>query len=156
MSTEDLIRELLDRGDPEGQPAANSSESADDAKAKMLLSLLSKTRKKKTPNTPEALTAAAAAFHTPHEFAGGQLVTWKRGMKNRRSPDYGEPAIVIEVLQSPLVNPGDESGTPYFREPLDIIIGTLDAEGDLLCFHYDSRRFEPYLEPRHSDSPKAQ
>jgi hypothetical protein len=148
MTTDELIRELLDRGVSDEQTASESTESSDDAKAKMLLSLLNKTRKKKTANTPDALLAAAATFHKAHQFTAGQLVTWKKGMKNRRSPDYGEPAIVIEVLTSPLINPGDESGTPYFREPLDIIIGTLDSDGDLLCFHYDSRRFEPYAETR--------
>lgn len=148
MSTEDLIRELLDRGDPDDQPSGDSSHGPDDAKAKALLSLITKSKKKKALNTPEALLAAAATFHTRHQFKPNQLVMWKKGMKNRRSPGYGEPAIVIEVLATPLLNPGDESGTPYFREPLDIIIGSLDADGDLLCFHYDSRRFEPYLEPR--------
>lgn len=148
MSTEDLIRELLDRGDPDEQTSQDSGHGPDEAKAKALLSLLTKNKKKKAPNTPETLVAAAATFHARHQFTAGQLVTWKKGMKNRRSPGYGEPAIVIEVLATPLLNPGDESGTPYFREPLDIIIGTLDADGDLLCFHYDSRRFEPYVEPR--------
>ena len=149
MTTDELIRELLDRSDSDEQTPAASTESSEDPKTKMLLSLLNKTRKKKASNTPEALLAAASTFHKKHQFTAGQLVTWKNGMKNRRSPEYGEPAIVIEVLTSPLINPGDESGTPYFREPLDIIIGTLDPDGDLLCFHYDSRRFEPYAEPRH-------
>jgi len=31
-----------------------------------------------------------------------------------------------------------------FREPLDIALGVLGNEGELLIFHYDCRRFEPY------------
>jgi hypothetical protein len=143
MSTDELIRELLDKGDP-ATTEPNQDDASDEAKAAKLLSLLGKTRKKRATNTPDVLLAAFHRFSTRHDFQPGQIVTWKKGMKNRRSPEYGEPAIVIEVLESPVLNPGDESGTPYFREPLDIVIGTLDADSDLLCFHYDSRRFEPF------------
>ncbi len=33
-----------------------------------------------------------------HAFAKGQFVAWKPGLKNKTSPDYGEPAIVTAVL----------------------------------------------------------
>jgi len=57
-------------------------------------------------------------------------------------PDYGEPAIVMEILEEPIL--GDKStGSTYFNEPLDIIIGTL-AEGELRTFHYDKRKFQPF------------
>ena len=29
-----------------------------------------------------------------HAFAKGQFIRWKPGLKNRKFPDYGEPAIV--------------------------------------------------------------
>jgi hypothetical protein len=32
-----------------------------------------------------------------HAFAKGQFVRWKTGLKNRKFPDYGEPAIVTVV-----------------------------------------------------------
>ena len=33
-----------------------------------------------------------------HAFGKGQFVKWKSGLKNRKFPDYGEPAIVTAVL----------------------------------------------------------
>ena len=35
-----------------------------------------------------------------HAFAKGQFVVWKPGLKNRKFPDYGEPAIVTAVFQA--------------------------------------------------------
>ena len=31
-----------------------------------------------------------------HDFAKGQFVRWKPGLKNRKFPDYGEPVILAE------------------------------------------------------------
>src|SRR3546814_18199340 len=53
----------------------------------------------------------------------GMLVQWKPNLKNRKSPEYGKPAIVIEMLSPPVIDGTFESGSTYFREPLDIIIG---------------------------------
>ena len=39
-----------------------------------------------------------------------------------------------------------DSGTPYFNEPLDLILGLIDEEGDFAIFYYDKRRFEPLEE----------
>ena len=36
-----------------------------------------------------------------HAFVKGQFVAWKPGLKNRKLPDYGEPAIVIAVHVEP-------------------------------------------------------
>lgn len=147
MNTDDLIRELLDRGDTTQDSSARMVEPTDEAKMKRVLSLLGKSRSKKSINTPKELVNAYDNFNAKHQFQPGQTVVWKSRMKNRRSPEYGEPAIVVELVEPPILNPGDDSGTSYFREPLDIVIGTLDGDGDLLCFHYDSRRFEPFQAP---------
>jgi len=77
----------------------------------------------------------------------GVLVQWKPGLRNRKTPDYGNPAIIVDVLEAPLVNMESKMYTPYFREPLDIIIGVLDDDGDFLLWYVDSRRFEPYTGP---------
>jgi len=83
-------------------------------------------------------------FSKTHVFAKNQLVKWKKGLKNRKLPKENQPAVVIDVLSPPLISEA-ESGTPYFREPLDILLGFIDErDGDFLVFHYDSRRFEPY------------
>jgi hypothetical protein len=83
------------------------------------------------------------SFTTPHTFRVGDIVRWKQGMKNRKRPAYGEPAIVVELLSEPVSDSTDESGSPYFRENLDVVLGVIDSDGDLITFHYDRRRFEP-------------
>jgi len=95
------------------------------------------------------LKAALEQLQTRHKFRVGQLVQWKRCMKNRRRPSMGEPAIVVEVLEEPVFDTSPENSgaaTPYFREPLDIQLGILDEDGDFSTFHFDSRRFEPFEE----------
>jgi hypothetical protein len=79
-----------------------------------------------------------------HALGKGQFVKWKSGLKNRKFPDYGEPAIVTAVLPSPIFDPSEVSwASPYFQEPLSIIIGA-DREDDFLEFRVDGRRFEPF------------
>jgi hypothetical protein len=79
-----------------------------------------------------------------HSFTKGQFVKWKPGLKNRKSPDYGEPAIVTAVLPSPTFDPSEVTpGSPYFQEPLTFVLGTCRDE-EFLEFRLDSRRFEPF------------
>ena len=89
---------------------------------------------------------------TAHRFAPGDLVTWKPGLKNKRHPHYGQPAVVIEVLDTPVLDREDEAGSTYFREPLDLVLGLIwdsdPGRGELISFHYDSRRFQPWQEQR--------
>lgn len=74
----------------------------------------------------------------------GMLAQWKPGMKNRKTPEYDVPMMVVEVLEQPVVDTTFESGSIYFRERLDIILGFLDSDDEFCMLHYDSRRFEPY------------
>ena len=74
----------------------------------------------------------------------GRLAVWKPGLKNRRFPHYGEPAMVVELLDPPLLDHEDETGTPYYREPLNLLLGILHRDGDFLVYHFDRRRFQPY------------
>ena len=87
---------------------------------------------------------------TPHRFAPGELVTWKPGLKNHRVPRYGQPAVVVEVLETPVHDSDKEAGSTYFREPLDVVLGLLwdtdPGRGELMTFYYDSRRFQPWAE----------
>ena len=79
-----------------------------------------------------------------HAFTKGQFIKWKAGLKNRKIPDYGEPIIVTGVLPSPIFDLSENSSaSPYYQEPLTIIIGTF-ADDDLLEFRVDGRRFEPF------------
>ena len=88
---------------------------------------------------------------TAHRFAPGDLVTWKPGLRNHRVPHYGQPAVVIQVLAEPILDQENgEAGSAYFREPLDLVLGLIwdsdPGRGELISFHYDSRRFQPWQE----------
>lgn len=75
-------------------------------------------------------------------FCPGMLVRWKPGLRNKLFPRNGQEAIVVEVLAKPVCDETCDPGFTYFREPLDLVLGVQDPEGDLLLWHYDSRRFE--------------
>lgn len=79
-------------------------------------------------------------FKTESHFKEGLLVSWKRGLKNRRYPRYGEPAIVLKVLEEPVFSEEKDSGSPNFLEPLDMILGVI-INDDFGIFYYDKRRF---------------
>jgi hypothetical protein len=76
-----------------------------------------------------ALAARCRAFQERHTFAVGDLVTWKSGLTNRRIPRYGQPAMVMEVLDPPVVDGERESGSTYFNEPLDLVLGLFIDSG---------------------------
>ncbi len=92
----------------------------------------------------QKLQAAHDSFFQTHTFQQRQLVKWKPGLKNKKLPKEGQPAIVMELLEKTLEQADREPGSPYFREPLDIVLGVIDEDGDFMTFHFDKRRFEPY------------
>lgn len=76
-------------------------------------------------------------------FHPGQIVQWKPGLKNRRLPDYGEPVIIMEVLNPAVYDTSKEiAGSNLYREPLTLVLGLNDADGDFVFYHFDGRRFE--------------
>lgn len=92
------------------------------------------------------LAELADAMDTPHALHKGQFVRWKPGLKNRAAPAYNEVAVVREVLAAPEFDACEQAscaGSPYFGEPLTLVLAILDPDGDLLEFRYDGRRFEP-------------
>jgi hypothetical protein len=92
------------------------------------------------------LSELADAMDKPHIFHKGQLVRWKAGLKNRAAPAYNEAVLVREILAGPIFDTCEASscaGTPYFGEPLTLVLGLLGHEGDLVELRYDGRRFEP-------------
>lgn len=96
------------------------------------------------PTDVGALETKYGGFAETHTFSAGQLVRWKHGLRNKRLPLDNQPAVVVELLKEPVVNQEVGPGSPYFREPLDIVLGVLDEDGDFLLFHHDSRRFMPF------------
>jgi crotonobetainyl-CoA:carnitine CoA-transferase CaiB-like acyl-CoA transferase len=83
-------------------------------------------------------------FLQPQNIEVGQVVKWKTGLKNKRLPKVGQPAIVMEVFEKPITPDERDSGSPYYLEPLDLILGVVDEDRDFVTFYYDKRRFEPF------------
>jgi len=90
-----------------------------------------------------ALRSACKRIHStdPTQFRPGDLVRWQPGLKYAKWPLYGQTAVVIECLDPPYVGNDRDSGSPYFRDPLSLVLG-LQHEGGFHCWHYDGRRFE--------------
>ncbi|HEX7389468.1 MAG TPA: hypothetical protein VF286_05115 [Acidiphilium sp.] len=92
------------------------------------------------------LAELAETFDELHDFRKGQFVRWKPGLRNKAVPAYNEIAIVREVLIIPVFDTCEQArcaGSPYFGEPLTLVLAILDPDGDFLEFRYDARRFEP-------------
>lgn len=89
-----------------------------------------------------------ALLNVPHRFAPGMLVRWKPGLRNRRYPTADQSAVVLEVLEAPLLDTEAEPGSTYFREPLDLVLGVIltegEGRGEFLQFYCDGRRFQPW------------
>ncbi len=135
-SAEDIERLLTGAGGEGGQSDGASGSDAPDGAGNDPLD---------TAEEVARMKACFARLGKEHNFKPGQLVQWKKGLKNKRTPEYGEPIIVTQFLDTTVFDTtcGDSS-SPYFREPLTLIAGELTGNGDFLCFHYDARRFEPY------------
>lgn len=97
--------------------------------------------------TQSELRAAYDKLKKSHSFQPGDLVQWKRDLRNRKVPRYEQPAIVCGVLSTPVYdeNSKKDAGSGYFLEPLDIQIGLFDEDNDTFSvYHVDSRRLEPF------------
>lgn len=73
------------------------------------------------------------------KFEVGDVVKFKEGLRNRRLPDNQSSAIVIEVLDTPIANTEESSGSNGFNEPLDVKC-SIEIDGHLEMFYYDSAR----------------
>lgn len=102
---------------------------------------LDKLNHRRTSEYVGSLRSQFASLSSEESFSLGDLVVWKPLLKNRVRPAYGEPAIVVEVLDKPVRNTEADPSSTYFREPLDIVLGVLDDDGELVVYHFDSRRF---------------
>ena len=89
----------------------------------------------------ELIRKVASFVESPADFKPGDIVRWKRGLKNKKMPTDDQPAVVINQLSKPIIVDKD-SGTPYFNEPLDLVLAFTGREGELVVFYYDRRRFK--------------
>jgi hypothetical protein len=81
-----------------------------------------------------------------YEFKPGMIVKWKEGLRNKAHPTDNEPVIIMEMLDNPMYDLTIDSSSAYFHEPLDIALGMINDRGELICYYFDSRRFEPVSE----------
>lgn len=93
--------------------------------------------------TIEELKEIAARYSNKTEFKIGDVVRWKDGLRDRRYPAYGEPAIVMGL------HPGEidderSTGTPYYGAPIDLSVGVIDRDGEFGIYRAESQRFEIY------------
>lgn len=102
---------------------------------------LEKLNHRRTAEYKDALTSRFASLTESASLSVGDLVVWKPLLKNRVRPAYDEPAVVIEILDKPVRNTEADPSSTYFREPLDIVLGLLDDDDEILVYHFDSRRF---------------
>ena len=78
-----------------------------------------------------------------HTFKPGDVVEWKPGMRLKVA---NGPFVITEVFPDMVVNDGPnfDTGNIYFRERVDCKVGFIDAEGEFVEYHNDSRRFQPF------------
>lgn len=104
---------------------------------------LRQSRSRRTEAYGELLQHRVRALSESIDYGLGDLIFWQEGLKNRRRPDYGEPCIVLDILDEPILTPGYDPGSAFFREPLTLVIGILNDEEpkELLSYYVDGRRF---------------
>lgn len=93
--------------------------------------------------TTDQLQSLYRSYVARNVFLPGDLVTWKPGLKNRVHPAEGEPAVVVRVLDTPIIDGLADAGNPDFKAEYDLICG-LSIDGVFLTYHYDSARFKKY------------
>lgn len=76
----------------------------------------------------------------------GDIVVWKKGLKNLSNPGYDRPALVMEVLKEPILASSKDiqpnEFNPHYLEPLTIKILVAVDDRSVLEFYVDGRRFE--------------
>jgi hypothetical protein len=92
----------------------------------------------------EDLKDALASYNLERDFESEDLVVWKDNLKNRRHPKYGQPAIVVKILDEPIQTSDETSSSAYFRENLDVQLGIFTEDREFVVFYYDSCRFSKY------------
>ncbi len=90
----------------------------------------------------QILEEKAKLLLSKEPFYPGDVVKWKKGLRNKKYPEEVQPAYVIQELVKPMTRTEKIPGSPYFQEPLDLELAILDQDGDLVTFYYDSRRFK--------------
>jgi hypothetical protein len=95
---------------------------------------------------PDLLLQAYADFHNEAEkhITPGMLVQWKPKMRSRTFPSYGEPCVVMRMLERREALVETDSGFQAAIDRIDMEIGFFDSDGDFFLVAVDKRRFMPW------------
>jgi hypothetical protein len=99
-----------------------------------------------TPEYELDLREAAAEYLDVSKFSPGDLVQWKRRMKDQHYPAIGKPGVVLRVFDPPITR--DPNGD-YVPEGYDLLVGFLDGDGDLRVFPFRSNRLTTWIAPKY-------
>lgn len=125
----------------------NMPEISEEQKKDLLKMLLKKALEDKKNQTLDnagkidLLKKLKTLYEEKNDFKVGDILSWKKQLKNRKFPDYNEPIIVLEILAEPIFDQSVEIGSAYFNERNDIKAGVY-RDDTLLTFYFDSQRFE--------------
>jgi hypothetical protein len=125
----------------------NMPEISEEQKKELIKILLKKALQDKNNQTHDSdekiefLKKLKSLYDKKNDFQVGDILIWKKQLKNRKFPDYNEPIIVFEILEDPIFDQKDGLGSPYFNERNDIRAGVY-RDDTLLIFYFDSQRFE--------------
>ena len=95
------------------------------------------------PQKIQLLKQLSESYAKKYDFKVGDIIKWKRKLKNRKLPEYDEPIILLEILETPIYNIDEQMGSTYFNEKIDIKIGII-KDNSFLTFYLDSTRFEVF------------
>jgi len=89
------------------------------------------------------LTNCLISMHEPLNYKVGDLVRWKKNLRNRKIPNSDQVAIVIRIYEeNEQFVPVSDFGSPYYGEKLTIRIGVLDEDNDMLEYDLPGWRLE--------------
>lgn len=87
---------------------------------------------------------AGVAFLQTNKFSLGSMVQWKPGMRVARLLAYGQPAVVLQVLNEPIVDEDASAMDPSRAHMCDLLIGVETPNHQFMTFYADSRRLEHF------------
>lgn len=96
----------------------------------------------------DALSEIAGRYLDRQAFRPGDVVMYKKGLKNTKFPDYGEPAVALEMRPGNVTKNEDGDSSCYLA-PRDLRIGLYGPLDSFEGFWVDSARFELWVD----DSP---
>jgi len=140
--SDDKLKSLLEIYKASDNSISKSSKSDLEPLVRALIASRSKSEKNNLSKEEkiELLEKRYSAFSDKEVFKPGELIKWKPGLRNKGGLKYDDFAIVVDVLQDPIFDTEKDSGSPYFKEPLDMLVAFLDSDNDFIVLHVDSRR----------------